>query len=68
MVGDGGTRLFANPNSARVVAGDGYAAMMRGDLDAFGGMRFQRRLQQVIVGRLPRRMALRLIRQAQETA
>lgn len=63
-----GTPLFANPNSARVVAEDGYAAMMAGDLDAFGGMRFKRRLQQVIVGLLPKRTALRLIRQAQETA
>lgn len=60
------TKLFRNTASPRRVAEDGYEAMMRGDMDAFGGMRPVRRFQYWLVSKLPKRTMLRIVRQAQE--
>lgn len=62
------TRLFRSASSPRQVAQEGYDAMMRGDLDAFGGMRPKRRVQQMLLGLLPKRTAMRLVRSVQEAA
>jgi short-subunit dehydrogenase len=62
------TPLFANTSTAREVAQDGYDAMMRGDMDAYGGMRAQRRFMQFLAKTLPKRTAMRAVRRAQEAA
>jgi len=62
-----GTPLFRNTSSANAVARDGYDAMMRGDMDAYGGMRLSRRISQMMAKALPKRVAMRAIRRAQET-
>lgn len=64
--GMAGTPLFANTSTARAVAQDGYDAMLRGDMDAYGGMRPMRRMKQMLVKMMPKRAALRAIRRAQE--
>ncbi|MEM1272344.1 MAG: SDR family oxidoreductase [Pseudomonadota bacterium] len=61
------TRLFDHTATARDVAKDGYYAMRRGELDAFGGMQPLRRIQYWLVGQLPKRTSLRIVRQMQET-
>lgn len=67
VAGMAGTPLFQNTSSARDVAQDGYEAMLRGDMDAYGGMKPQRRLMQILVKMMPKRAALRAIRRSQET-
>ncbi|MEM8986516.1 MAG: SDR family oxidoreductase [Pseudomonadota bacterium] len=60
------TQLFRQAESPRTVAEEGYAAMMQGKMDAFGGLRPIRRLQYWMMGRLPKRMLLRIVRRAQD--
>lgn len=60
------TPLFKNTASARQVAQDGYDAMLRGDMDAYGGMTPKRRLMQALVKIMPKRTAMRAVRKAQE--
>jgi uncharacterized protein len=67
VAGMAGTTLFQNATSARQVAQDGYDAMLRGDMDAYGGMNPKRRLMQMIVKIMPKRAALRAVRRVQET-
>ncbi|MEM6638117.1 MAG: SDR family NAD(P)-dependent oxidoreductase [Pseudomonadota bacterium] len=62
------SRLFRNTTSARKVAQDGYDAMLRGDMDAYGGMSTKRWVMQQTLKYLPKRMALRAVRNAQEAA
>ncbi len=64
--GMAGTPLFANTASARVVAQDGYNAMLRGDMDAYGGMTLKRRLMQGVAKSMPKRAQLRAVRRIQE--
>lgn len=61
------TPLFRNTATAQVVAQDGYAAMLRGDMDAYGGMKPKRRLMQGLIRIMPKRTAMRAIRRVQET-
>ncbi|MGA1677518.1 MAG: SDR family NAD(P)-dependent oxidoreductase [Pseudomonadales bacterium] len=61
-----GSALFANAVSAHEVAQEGYAAMLRGDLDAYGGMGFKRRAMQVLVKMLLKRVQLRAVRKSQQ--
>lgn len=62
------TSLFQNTTPAQNVARDGYQAMLRGDMDAYGGMRPTRWVMQQMLKRLPKRTAMRGVRRAQETA
>lgn len=64
--GMAGTPLFRNTASAQAVARDGYKAMLRGSMDAYGGMRPTRRLQQMMLKIMPKRAVLRAVRRAQE--
>lgn len=66
LAGMSDTSLFQNTSSARQVAQDGYDAMLRGDMDAYGGMRPKRRLMQIFVKIMPKRAAMRAIRRSQE--
>jgi short-subunit dehydrogenase len=66
VAGMANTPLFKSTSSAREVVQDGYDAMLRGDMDAYGGMRPKRRLMQMLIKMMPKRAALRAIRQAQE--
>ncbi len=66
VAGMDGTALFANTASARKVAKDGYAAMLRGDMDAYGGMTLNRRLMQTVAKSMPKRARLRAVRRIQE--
>lgn len=66
VAGMSDTSLFQNTSSARQVAQDGYNAMLRGDLDAYGGMRPKRRLLQTLVKIMPKRAAMRAVRRSQE--
>lgn len=66
--GMAGTPLFKNTSSARQVAQDGYDAMLRGDMDAYGGMKPKRRLMQMLIKIMPKRAALRAIRRSQEAS
>lgn len=66
VAGMAGTPLFRNTAPARQVAQDGYDAMLRGDLDAYGGMNAKRRVMQMLIKIMPKRAALRAIRKAQE--
>ncbi len=68
VAGMAGTALFANTASPRAVAQDGYDAMLRGDMDAYGGMTTKRRIMQAIVKVMPKRAALRAVRRAQEAS
>lgn len=61
------TPLFKNTASAHHVAQDGYDAMLRGDMDAYGGMKPKRRLMQRLIKIMPKRTAMRAIRRVQET-
>lgn len=60
--------LFQNPTSARHVAQEGYDAMLRGDMDAYGGMRTKRWIKQQMLKYIPKRMAMRGVRRAQDAA
>ena len=60
------SQLFKNTSSARQVAQEGYAAMLRGDMDAYGGMRTKRWIMQQMLKYMPKRMAMRGVRKAQE--
>lgn len=62
------SKLFQNTTSARRVAQEGYDAMLRGDMDAYGGMGIKRWLMQQMLKYLPKRTALRAVRSAQEAA
>ncbi|MEM6891292.1 MAG: SDR family oxidoreductase [Pseudomonadota bacterium] len=66
VAGMEGTKLFANTATARAVAKDGYAAMLRGDMDVYGGITTKRRVMQAILKAMPKRAALRAVRKAQE--
>ncbi|MBX9603882.1 MAG: SDR family oxidoreductase [Bryobacteraceae bacterium] len=66
VAGMDGTALFRNTATARAVAKDGYDAMLRGDMDAYGGMTFKRRVMQIVAKSMPKRAALRAVRRAQE--
>lgn len=66
IAGMSGTPLFKNTASAREVAQDGYDAMLRGDMDAYGGMKPKRRLMQSLIKIMPKRAAMRAVRKAQE--
>lgn len=66
VAGMAGTPLFANTASAREVAQDGYDAMLRGEMDAYGGMKPKRRLMQMLIKVMPKRAAMRAVRKAQE--
>jgi short-subunit dehydrogenase len=66
VAGMDGTALFANTATPRAVAEDGYAAMLRGDMDVYGGMTTKRRIVQAILKAMPKRAALRAVRKAQE--
>ncbi len=66
VAGMADTPLFKTATSARQVAQDGYDAMLRGDMDAYGGMKPKRRLMQRLIKIMPKRAALRAIRKAQE--
>lgn len=66
VAGMANTPLFKSTSSAREVVQDGYDAMLRGDMDAYGGMRPKRRLMQMLIKIMPKRAALRAIRKAQE--
>ena len=68
VAGMAGTPLFNNTASARQVAQDGYDAMLRGDMDAYGGMKPKRRLMQMLIKIMPKRAAMRAVRKAQEAA
>ena len=60
------SKLFRNTTSARQVAQDGYDAMLRGDMDAYGGMGTKRWIMQQVLKYMPKRAALRAVRNAQE--
>ena len=62
------SKLFQNTTSARQVAQDGYDAMLRGDMDAYGGMGTKRWIMQQMLKYMPKRAALRAVRNAQEVA
>ena len=66
VAGMAGTPLFANTATAQRVAQDGYDAVMRGDMDAYGGMKPKRRLMQMLIKIMPKRAAMRAVRKAQE--
>lgn len=66
VAGMAGTALFANTARPRAVAEDGYAAMLRGDMDVYGGMTRKRRIMQAVLKAMPKRAALRAVRRAQE--
>lgn len=68
IAGMAGTPLFKNTSSAQHVAQDGYDAMLRGDMDAYGGMKPKRRLMQMLIKIMPKRAALRAIRRSQEAS
>lgn len=59
------TSMFKAAFSARKVAEDGYAAMMKGALDAMSGVTFGQRLVLRIAPLLPKRLILRTIRRSQ---
>lgn len=63
-----GTPLFANTASARAVAEDGYNAMRRGAMDAYGGMGFKRRVMQYLAKSAPKRTAMRAVRRVQKAS
>ncbi len=60
------TDLFAKTASAESVARDGYAAMMRGDLDVVSGLPVSQRLTLRLAPFLPKRMILDRVRRQQE--
>jgi uncharacterized protein len=60
------TSLFNKTTSAAEVAQAGYDAMMRGDLDIFGGVNRQRRFMMWVSRLLPKRYVLKTIRKMQE--
>lgn len=60
------TSLFQSALSPRGVAEDGYNAMLRGKLNVISGVPFARRVQYAFIPFMPRRMALRAVRKAQE--
>ena len=62
------SKLFQNTTSARQVAQDGYDAMLRGEMNAYGGMSNKRWLMQKMLKYMPKRAALRAVRKAQEAA
>lgn len=68
VAGMADTPLFKNTTPAGKIAQDGYDAMMRGDMDAYGGMRFKRWVMQQMLKYMPKRAAMRGVRRAQEAS
>ena len=66
VVGMADTPLVRKTSSARRVALNGYDAMLRGDVEAYGGMKFERRLMRMLTKIMPKRGAMRAVRKAQE--
>lgn len=66
VAGMADTALFQNTTSARQVAEEGYDAMLRGDMDAYGGMGLKRWIMQQLLKYMPKRAAMRGVRKAQE--
>lgn len=60
------TPLFSQPATARSVAQEAYDAMMRGDMDAYAGVRPFRRFQYALLSLFPKRTVLRIVRRTQE--
>lgn len=68
VAGMSDTPLFQNTSPARQVAQDGYDAMLRGEMDAYGGMRLKRWVMQQMLKHMPKRAAMRGVRKAQEVS
>lgn len=62
------TSLFKNPTHPRTVALQGYNAMIAGKLDVFAGLSTVRKLQIFALPFTPKKMALKMVRNMQETA
>ncbi|MEM9059578.1 MAG: SDR family oxidoreductase [Pseudomonadota bacterium] len=60
------TDLFASMVSARSVAADGYAGLLRGDLDVISGLSFSQRVMVSLARILPKRIVMDQIRKGQE--
>lgn len=60
------TVMFKNTASARSVAQDGYDGMMNGELDVISGLSFMNKIMMSMAPLLPKKMALKQIRQMQE--
>lgn len=62
------TALFNRAASARSVAQEGYAAMLEGRMDAYGGMNPRRRILQMLAKVMPKRALMRSVRRMQEVS
>ncbi|MEZ5016964.1 MAG: SDR family oxidoreductase [Flavipsychrobacter sp.] len=60
------TEMFQKTVSARSVAQDGYNGMMEGKLDVISGLSFANRILMSIAPMMPKKIALKQIRQMQE--
>lgn len=60
------TGLFDKPFSARVVAVDGYEAMLKGKLDIVSGITFAQKMMMSMIPITPKKILLKQIRQMQE--
>ncbi|WLR44250.1 SDR family oxidoreductase [Bacillus carboniphilus] len=60
------TKMFDQPSSAKVVAEDGYKAMVAGKLNVFSGLTFPQRMQVEAIPFTPKKMLMKQIRQMQE--
>jgi len=60
------TQIFQNTISPRIVAEDGFNAMLAGKLDAFSGLSLMQRVMLAALPFLPKKMRLTQIRQMQE--
>lgn len=68
VAGMSNTPLFKNTTPAKQVAQDGYDAMLRGEMDAYGGMHFKRWVMQQMLKYMPKRAVMRGVRKAQEAS
>ncbi|MEM7056409.1 MAG: SDR family oxidoreductase [Pseudomonadota bacterium] len=60
------TGLFTQAVTARSVAQDGYAAMIRGDMDVISGLSFLQRMMLRLTAIAPKKMVLQQVRAMQE--
>ncbi|WP_420316544.1 SDR family NAD(P)-dependent oxidoreductase [Ekhidna sp.] len=60
------TDLFTDLSSARVVAEDGYNAMMKGKMDKISGLKFGQKLMMSLLPITPKKVVLSQIRKMQE--